>query len=169
MCAEVAIAGAVRPFVEVVEGTVLVADVVVDHVEDDGEAALVAGVDQRAQVGGAAVGRLEREVEGRVVAPGAIGAELLHGQQRERVETQLPDVVELGLQLRERGDPARRDVAVAVAGEGADVALVQDQVVEGRACRRLTMRGSYPRRATCCASCPGSSCQCRARPGRVGG
>ena len=42
------IAGAVRPFVEVVKGTVLVADVVIDHVEDDGEAVLVASVDERA-------------------------------------------------------------------------------------------------------------------------
>ena len=48
MGAEVAIAGAVRPFIEVREGTVLIADVVEDDIEDDGEAPLVAGVNQPA-------------------------------------------------------------------------------------------------------------------------
>ena len=79
------------------EGAEDVADrpeVVVDHVEDHREAALVAGVDEALQPGRPPVGVLHREGEDPVVAPVARAGELGHRHDLDGRDPDLDEVVE---------------------------------------------------------------------------
>ncbi len=102
---------------EVAEDVALGADVVVDDVEHDGDAACVRGVDQSSQAVRAAVGVLHGERQHPVVAPVAPAGELGDRQQLDRGDA-------VGGQ---RGQPGDDGVEGALRRERADVQLVDDQ------------------------------------------
>ena len=103
-------------------------------------------VDEVPQLGRRSVGRLGREERGRVVAPGAVPRVLLNGQGlRSQLKPISRDVAELALDLRERRPV--RVVLVAAPGEGADVELVDQEVLE-RAGGRTAPTGSGPASGT---------------------
>ena len=104
------------------------AKVVVDHVEDHGDAALVAGVDQRLEVVGRAVAVVRRELKHAVVAPAPRAGELRHRHQLNRRDAQFDQLI----QKRDRG-PIRSFRRV-----GADVQFVDQVVLERQA------RSSFP-------------------------
>ncbi len=100
---------------ELIEVVAVGAKVVVDHVEDDGEAELVRAVDEPAEVVRLAVETGGSEQVDTVVAPAEPPRELgdrHHLQQRD---------AEIG----EAGKPARRRRPGPLAGEGTDVHLVE--------------------------------------------
>ena len=126
--------------VVVPQHVVAVAEVVVDDVEDHREAGAVGGVDEVPQLCGRAVRRLGREPRRGVVAPGAVHRVLLHRQRLDAAEAQLLDVAELALDLLE-GRPLDA-VLVAAPGEGADVELVDQEVLEARRVERRPRVGT---------------------------
>src|SRR5664280_582458 len=99
------------------------AEVVVDHVEDDPEPALVAGVDEPLSRLRATVGLVHRE-EGYPVVPPAVSAvEGGHWQQLDHVDAKSDQVVQ----------PRDGGVQGALGGKGADVQLVDDAALQGYA------------------------------------
>jgi hypothetical protein len=92
--------------------------VVVDHVEQDPEAAGVAGVDQPAQAVGPAVGVVRRPQVHAVVAPAAPPRELGHRHELDGVDSQVDQVVEAADGAVER----------ALGRERPDVDLVQHRM-----------------------------------------
>ena len=71
-----------------------------------------------------------REERGRVVPPRAVPRELLDRERLNAVESQLADVAQLALDVRETRP--RFVELVAAAGEAADVALINDEILEPR-------------------------------------
>lgn len=67
----------------------------VDHVVDDGDAALVSRIDQPAQAVRTAVAFLDREDVGGVVAPGDIAGEFVGRHELDRAHAEIAQVVEL--------------------------------------------------------------------------
>jgi hypothetical protein len=106
---------------EFLEVVVLGAEVVVDGIEDDGEAGVVGGIDEALQGAGASVTVLCGEVEDAVVAPVAIAGELVDGHEFEGGDAQ-------GFEGREARD---NGVEGALGGEGADVEFVEDEIGTG--------------------------------------
>ncbi len=98
-------------------------EMVVDDVEHDEQAAPVGRVDQLAQLVGRAVGRVRRVHQHPVVAPAPVARPLADGHQLEHGDPELDEVVE-PVDGREEG---------ALAGERADMALVDDGGLPGRA------------------------------------
>ena len=109
--------GEVRP--EVAQ-PVADADVVVHHVEQDGQAALVTGVDEPLQPVGAAVGLVHRPQVDPVVAPAVPAGERRHRHQLHRVHTEVAQVVK----------PPDGRVEGALGGKGADVQFVDHRAVQ---------------------------------------
>ena len=94
------------------------AEVVVDHVEQHGQAQAMGLVDQPAEVVGPAVASRRGEQVHAVVAPAAAAREVGHGQQLDGRDAQLG-------KLRQ---PAGHALEGPLRREGADVQLVDDQV-----------------------------------------
>jgi hypothetical protein len=117
------------PAVELPEVEVGRAEMVVDDVVDDGDAARMRRVDQAPQAVGTAIRAFDRENVGRVVAPRLVAGKLVGRQQLDDVDAEIGDVVELA--------DHRVEVAAAVgrAGietEAADVQLVDHHLVPRR-------------------------------------
>ena len=92
-------------------------EVVVDDVEEDGEAARVRGVHQRLEVLGPAVGRLGGVEEHAVVAPAPAAREVGHRHQLQRGDAEGDQMIE----------PLGHGRVGAGRGEGADVQLVEHE------------------------------------------
>jgi len=109
--------------VEVIERAVVVADVVVDDVEDNANPlAWHASTKARSEAGSPYAEPARRRTKG--CSPRSIGTELLDRQQLDGVEAEFPDVPILVIQLSERGHPVLRDQPISPARERADVALI---------------------------------------------
>ncbi len=98
-------------------------EVVVDHVEDDGDVLLMSFVDEAAQVVGLAVEPRRREEADAVVAPAEATREIGHRHQLDARHAQARKLFQLRRRRRER----------PFAREGADVQLVDDLPLERRA------------------------------------
>src|SRR5262250_1713900 len=92
-------------------------EVVVHHVEEYGEAAGVAGLDERLQLPRPSVGRMGSEGQHAVVAPSPASGEVGNGHQLHRGHPEGDQVVE----------PLRQPREGALGAEGADVQLVEDE------------------------------------------
>ena len=112
---------------EPLEVVALGPDVVVDDVEDDGEPARVAGVDESPQAVGPTVGRLRRPEVDPVVAPVARSRELGDRQDLAGRDAELDEVVQ----------PLDRRVERALGRERADVQLVQHELGQRRRLEQL--------------------------------
>ena len=98
------------PAVELPEVEVARAEVVVDDVEDHRDPALVRGLDERLEALGPAVGALDGEDVGGVVAPGDVAGELRRRHDLHRVHPEPLQVPELARSRRRRSRPSpRRD------------------------------------------------------------
>jgi hypothetical protein len=85
--------------------------------------------DETAKRFGRAIGAFGGEIVGRAVACADVAGIFDIRKQGNGVEAQAADVIELGGELIEAGDAIGPDAdAIVVAGEGADVDLVDDQV-----------------------------------------
>ena len=119
---EAAIAALV-PAVEAPQIKVGRAEMVVDEVKNDGDATRVRRLDEARERVRAAVGALDRERMGRVVAPTHLAGELERRHHLDRVHAEPGEMVE----------PLDRPVegagAVLVRRERRDVQLVQDEIV----------------------------------------
>src|SRR5712691_7018443 len=95
-------------------------EVVVDHVEDDGETALMRCVDQHAQVVRPAVGARRRVEQDAVVAPIARPRKIGHWHDLDRVDAELDQMIEL-LDRRAKSSLRR---------ECADMQLINNQLAK---------------------------------------
>ena len=116
------------PAVELPEVEVVGAEVVVDDVEDDGDATTVGGIDEPAEPVRTPVRLLDREDEGGVVAPRDVAGELVGRHHLDDVDAQVGQVVELADDGLEVAAPAAR----RVEAEAPHVELVDDHLVPGR-------------------------------------
>ena len=133
---------------------------VVDDVEDHGQAGGVGGVDEPLEPLRAAVGGLRGRHVDAVVAPAAAARELGHRHQLDRGDAEL---AQLG-QVRDRR------LERALGRERADVQLVQHEVAQARAApsRRRSIRTRQDRAAATARGAPpaASGCTGRASPRR---
>jgi hypothetical protein len=104
------------------------AEVVVHDVEDHGDAPPMALLDQRLQRIGAAVGRLDSEDLGRVIAPGTSAGEFGHRHDLDGIDPEILEMPQLFSRRLEGPGPIVARVRVV---EGADVQLVNDQLIAG--------------------------------------
>ena len=136
------------------------ADVVVDDVEDHGQAGGVGGVDEPLEPLRAAVGGLRGRHVDAVVAPAAAARELGHRHQLDRGDAE----------LAQPGQVRDRRLERALGRERADVQLVQHQVAQARAApsRRRSIRTRQDRAAATArgARPAASGCTGRASPRR---
>ncbi len=108
------------------------ADVVVDDVQNHGEAHLVGGVDQRLESCRAAIGGLRRAQIDAVVAPAPAAGEFGHRHDLDRGHTQ----------FGQRRQVADRAGEAALVAEGADVQLVDHLLGQRPGCERApALRG----------------------------
>ncbi len=108
---------------EVPQVIALGAQVVVNHVQDGGQALFVAGVYQAFEAQGAAVALLHGKGVGAVVAPVAAAGELGHRHDLHRGDAQLLEFGQMG----------NNRVKGAVRGEGAHVEFIDDEILERQA------------------------------------
>ena len=101
--------------------------VVVDHVQEHGDAPGVGGVDERLELVGRPVAFVEGEVEPDVVTPTVVAVRLGDGHELDGVDAEPVEVVQ---RVRERGE-------APVAGEVADEELVDDELPERRGLEAL--------------------------------
>ncbi|RKO96300.1 hypothetical protein CAUPRSCDRAFT_12007 [Caulochytrium protostelioides] len=104
-------------------------EMVVDDIEDDGEAVSVGGVDEAAQPARAPVGLVDGIPRDAVVAPPVGAVERVHGQQLDMRDAQVAQVRELRDRRIER----------ALGREGAHVHLVDDAAIQRAAGPRRVM------------------------------
>ncbi len=97
-------------------------EVVVDHIDQNGKAAGMAGVDEALEAVGAAVVIVHGEQGDAVVAPAIFAGKLDDGHQLDMGDAQFKEIVE----------PFDRGVEGSRGGEGADVHLVDDGAGERR-------------------------------------
>lgn len=102
---------------------------VVDDVENDREPRRVRRLDELLQRLGTAVGRADGEQVRGVVAPGAVARKFGDWHQLQGIDAEPPQMAEAGGDRIQRG--GRRVVGPVVA-EGADMHLVNHQLVPGR-------------------------------------
>ena len=124
------------PSVELPQVEVRGAEVVVDDVDDDRQAVLVAGFDEVAQLFRAAVGALDGEDVGRVVTPRVVPGELHERHELDGVDAQVDEVVDLRLDVGQVGGLV---VVRILVEEGSDVHLVDDELVQGRGSEVVTL------------------------------
>ncbi len=98
-------------------------EVIVDHVEQDHQIALVAGVDQALQAFRPAIDAVRRVEQHAVIAPAAIAPELRHRQKLDGRDADIHQTIEIA-------DDA---VEGPVEGEGSGVQLVEDCLFPGAA------------------------------------
>ncbi len=107
------------------------AEVVVDDVENDGEAALVAGIDEALECEGTAVSGVNGEWRDAVAAPVAAAGEGGDGHDHNSCHAGFCECIE----VRDDG------VEGAFGGERADVEFVKDVVAEGESTPAFVMPG----------------------------
>ena len=112
------------PAVEPPEVEVARAEMVVDDVEDHGDPAPMRGLDEGLEAVGAAVGALDGEDVGGVVAPGDVPGELHRRHDLHRVD---PEPLQMAELVDGIGEGSGRVLVGAM--EGADVHLVDDELV----------------------------------------
>ena len=100
----------------------LIAQVVVDDIEEDGEAALVSGIDKAAKRGGASVIGLHRVEADAVIAPVAGTGDGVDRHEFDGRDAEVAEVIE-ALDGRVEG---------ASGGEGADVEFVENEAGQGK-------------------------------------
>ncbi len=100
---------------------------VIDDIQDDGEAGLVRRLDEVLEAVGAAIGALDGEDMRRVVAPGDVAREFHRRHYLDDVHAQPLEVAELLDGVAERAGLVG-DGAV----KGADVQFVDDERIPGR-------------------------------------
>src|SRR5262249_60586938 len=116
------------PAVELPQIEIMGAQMIVDHVEDDRDAARMGGVDETSQPVRTAVTLLDSEYVGRVVSPGNIGWKFVGRKQLDRVDAEVDQVIEAA------DDGVKGSPSVAAAGsegEGADMPLINGELVPG--------------------------------------
>ncbi len=99
--------------------------VVVDHVEQHRDAALVAGADEVLELVPPAAGKLYGHVMGGAVAPVQPILKLRHRHQLDGVDAQIDEIVE-----QAHGVFERALAGAAIQSQAADVHLIDDEVVE---------------------------------------
>ena len=110
---------------------------VVDDIENDGDAAGMGGVDQSAEPVRPAIALLDCEDEGRIVAPGDIPREFIGSHHLNCVDTEILEVVELADDGIEVAAPIG---AGRIEHKTSDMQLVDDELIPGR--RRIA--GALP-------------------------
>ena len=99
------------------------AEVVVDHVQNHGDAQIVGCLNEGLQIGIAAIGSVQGEQVGAVIAPVALAGE---GGQRQQLDHRNAE----GLQVRQLGPGGGQG---PLRGEGADMQFIDDGIFDGDA------------------------------------
>ena len=95
---------------------------VVDDVEDDGDAERVGAIDEAAEIVGPAVEPGRREQVDAIISPAEPAREIRHGHHFDAGDAE----------LGERRQLARSRLPASLRGEGADMHLVDDQLARAR-------------------------------------